>query len=449
MRNSTVASRPHTNPDASTEACRRERWLVLAHEFNMDGRAASLTITDKIPCLAELGIETVVVSSTTGNPYEGITHIQLLPWGPSALRFDLRHSIGRRIGRAGLRYRLLTLLISGLLAPFMLLERLAIGLRSQWSWALPAYWCATRLLRRGHFDLVYSTGGAYSAHLAAYWLQRRLGCRWIAEIHDPMVEPGQTPATRDARMLAWIERKICESADLAWWFTDQALASARTRHPVLAQRGITILPGAAPPLLRVDYRPGDIFVIGHFGSLSPTRSLAPAVQALARLVANAPALRAFIRLEVYGGAIDPEARQLVETLKLADLVHQIGRLEHDPATGRSGRERVAERMQQVDVLLLMHGSLPYCSEYIPSKLYDYFWSRRPVLALTHQNPQLDSLVHEHGGRAVATTDIAAIEHSLLELIDQWRAGLLHDVTHPPVTVAQAVGKIVEAVRRAR
>jgi glycosyltransferase involved in cell wall biosynthesis len=275
-----------------------------------------------------------------------------------------------------------------------------------------------------------------------------LGCRWIAEVHDPMVVPGQTPATRDARMLAWIERKICESTDLAWWFTDNALASARTRHPALAQRGITVLPGADPPLLRVAYTRGEVFTIGHFGSLSTTRSLAPAVQALGRLVAATPALRSIIRLEVYGGAVDPEARRLIESLGLADVVKEMGRLEQDPVSGRSGRERVIERMQQVDVLLLMHGTLPDCAEYIPSKLYDYFWGRRPVLALTHQNPQLDALVREHGGRAVATTDIAAVERTLLELVGLWRTDSLPDVTQPPITVALAVGKIVEAVRRA-
>lgn len=441
--------RPRQSPSLQADpgAPQPERWLVLSHDFNMDGRAASLTITDKIPHLSARGIEPVVISATTGNPYRGITHHQVLPWGPSALRFDLRHVIANRIGR-GLRYRLQTLLVSAVLAPFMLLERLLIGLRSQWSWALPAYWHAARLLKHERFDLVYSTGGAYSAHLAGYWLRRRLGCRWIAEVHDPMVVPGQTPATRDARMLAWIERKICENANLAWWFTDNALASARRRHPALAQRGIVVLPGADPPLVRVAYKRDRVFVIGHFGSLSPTRSLTPAVQALGQLLALTPALRLVVRLEVYGGAIDPEARRQIGTLGLADVVKEMGRLEHDPATGRSGRERVIERMQQVDILLLVHGTLPDCAEYIPSKLYDYFWGRRPVLALTHKNPQLDALVRAHQGRAVDTTDIAAIERSLLELIDLWRADSLHDVIQPPITVAQAVDKIVEAARHA-
>ena len=36
--------------------------------------------------------------------------------------------------------------------------------------------------------MIYSTGGAWSAHLAAYWLKRKTKVSWIAEIHDPLVQ---------------------------------------------------------------------------------------------------------------------------------------------------------------------------------------------------------------------------------------------------------------------
>ena len=39
----------------------KQVWLVLSHGFNMDGRAASQTMTDKIPHLLDLGIEPIVV----------------------------------------------------------------------------------------------------------------------------------------------------------------------------------------------------------------------------------------------------------------------------------------------------------------------------------------------------------------------------------------------------
>ena len=69
---------------------KQQRWLILTHAFNMDGRAASLTITDKIPYLLEAGIEPIVFSAITGIKDQRFPHYQFLAWGPSGFRFDFR-----------------------------------------------------------------------------------------------------------------------------------------------------------------------------------------------------------------------------------------------------------------------------------------------------------------------------------------------------------------------
>ena len=74
-------------------------FLILSHGFNMDGRASSQTITDKVPFLRAAGCEMTVFSAVTGLKDKDLTHRQLLPWGPAGLRFDLRHLLRLRIGR--------------------------------------------------------------------------------------------------------------------------------------------------------------------------------------------------------------------------------------------------------------------------------------------------------------------------------------------------------------
>ena len=427
-----------------TDTSPPRRWLILSHAFNVDGRAESVTITDKMPHLMAAGVKPVVLSSVMGTRDTRFPHQQLLPWGPAGLRFDLRHLLARRWER-GLMYRVLTLFVSIVLAPFIAIERLVGGLRSQWSWALPAAARGVALIRRGEVDLVYSTGGVFSAHLAGLWLKRRTGCRWIAEVHDPLVFPGSPLKSRYERFLARLEGHLCREANLVWWFTDGALAAARARHPELGTRGIVVLPGAEPPVVHTAYERGARCVLGHFGSLSPTRSFAATLRALASLLARRPELREVLRLEVYGSALDPVAAQLMGSLALGDVVTPFGRLELDPATGLSGRARVMQRMQQVDVLVMLHGDTAECPQYIPSKLYEYFWARRPVLALTHRNPQLDALVRAHGGWIAPSTDAPAVEAALEAVVERWRAGPMPDVAVPPVTVADAVARIMSAV----
>jgi glycosyltransferase involved in cell wall biosynthesis len=409
----------------------KQRWLVLAHAFNMDGRAASQTITDKLPHLERAGIELVVLSGVSGRHDSHYEHYQLWPAGPAGIRFEARHVLRKRLGN-GLGYRAAMLPLSVLLLPFMLLEKLLRPVESSWSWWLSAYLKGRRLARGRKFDLIYSTGGAFAAHIAGAALKRATGIRWLAEVHDPMVVPGTTPATPQQKMQAQVETMICGEADIAIWFTDQALASARQRNLELGERGHMMLPGVdAPPYVLEPYQRGDTFVIGHFGSLSLTRNLVSTIAALDLLIDQRPELVGRVELHVYGGPLDTLSAAAAANAR-HPCVRHFGRIEADPVSGKSGREQILQRMRSADVLLLLHGVEPICAEYIPSKMYEYLWMQRPILALVHKNPQMAEILKSLGHRVIATdvsTALAtadAVAAGLDELLARWTTQSLDD-----------------------
>ena len=427
----------------------RQRWLILAHAFNMDGRAASQTITDKLPHLRAAGIEVVVLSGVSGRHDAVVEHHQLWPAGPAGFRFELRHVLRRRFSHPA-AYRFWMSLASLLLLPGLVIEKLLRPVESSWSWWISAWFKGRALARRQHFDLIYSTGGAFAAHLAGRALQRTLGLPWLAEVHDPFITPGVTPATPQQRMQARVEALICEHAQVAVWFTEQALASARARHPALGGRGRTLIPGIDAPFRDwPPYASGPVFVLGHFGSLSATRNLVPMLQALERLQASHPAVAAHTELHVYGGPLDPVTQAHLQASPVADRLRHFGRLEFDPATGLSGRERVLHRMRAADVLILLHGQEPICEEYIPSKLYEYLWMQRPILATVYRNPQMAAIVRDNGHTVVTLDDAdeaqraAALADGLLALHAQWQAvGLPDNGRRSPYTTEAAVRRLL-------
>lgn len=429
----------------------QQRWLILAHAFNMDGRAASQTITDKLPHLRRAGIEVVVLSGVSGTQDTVVEHHQLWPAGPAGLRFELRHVLRRRFG-SGVLYRALMVLASLLLLPGILVEKLLRPVESSWSWWLSAYLKGRALARRQPFDLIYSTGGAFAAHLAGRALKRATGTPWLAEVHDPLVMPGSEPATPQQKMQAEVERLICTDADIAIWFTEQALASARRRHPQLGKRGKMMLPGIDPPFqVLPPYQPGAKFIIGHFGSLSATRHLGPIVDALELLQAQRPDLVAMTALHVYGGPLDPVSSEKIASSSVRACVRHFGRVEADPQTGLSGREQILRRMRAVDVLLLLHGEERICEEYIPSKLYEYLWMQRPILAVVHKNPQMVGMLRGQGHPAIRTGEdhnaagaaILELANALEEMFDRWRVdGLPDNHRLSPYTTQAAVGQLL-------
>lgn len=419
---------------------RRRRWLIIAHSYNADGRAASLTVTDKIPFLIKAGIEPIVISAATGDKDTRFPHYQLLPWGPAGLRFDFRHIMQRRFGR-GPVYRLSTLLVSILLAPLIIVERLLFGVSNQASWVFPAAITGLRVGRSRNVELVYSSGGAAAAHHAAAIVKKRLGIPWIAEIHDPMVlrdddtDDGSAPRkTRNARYLQRMEGRICNEADRVWWFTQAALDYARTRHPGLGDRGFVVLPGAMPPMVEADYEPGEYLNLCHFGAITEDRSLAPLLAAVNKLTAEMPDLPRRLRVHSYGSALDANSLAVLAGTALEGII-----VIHP----RVSRTDAFRRMQQADALLLLHGDYEGCAEYIPSKLYDYFWARRPLFALTNRNPFLDRLLADHGAYIGHTLEPASIGTALSQLIADWRSGQLIPQTSSPLSVESAVQQILE------
>jgi len=431
-----------------TEQPKIRRWLILSHSFNMDGRAASQTVTDKISHLVDAGITPTVLSAVTGRKDSQIEHHQILPWGPSGLRFDFRHLVAKRYGR-GWFYRLSTLFISILLLPFIIIERLIFGLTHHSSWTLSALHKGSKLMAEHDYEVVYSSGGAWSAHQAAAMLKRKTGITWIAEVHDPMVirdnpeDDGTRPRnSRKDRYLQKVEATICEEADHVWWFTQDALEYAKIRNPALADKGFVVLPGAEPPVCDYHHEYSANLNICHFGSLTDDRSLAPVLIALDQLFASHPRAKATIRVHIYGSDLDGAAKPVLEKLDLSEVIVNHGRLESDPLTGKSGRERVIEKMYEADVLLLLHGDYEWCAEYIPSKLYEYFWARRPVLAVTNRNEFLDNLLREHNSYICHTHDNSSIVNVLETLWSDWQASNLREVTGEPVAVSDAVNQIL-------
>jgi glycosyltransferase involved in cell wall biosynthesis len=453
----------------------------------MDGRAASQTITDKIPYFLEAGINLTVFSSITGIKDTRFVHQQFLAWGPAAFRFDFRHWFANQYGR-GLFYKVVTTTVSVLLAPFIALERILLGLSSQWSWAMPAYLHGKKLIQNKQVDLVYSTAGAWSAQLAALWLKKSTGVFWMTEIHDPLVirnSPDDlgfaVPSNRDARFRKWLEAQICKHADLAWWFTDGAVHYAKLRNPNLNEpgnaKGVMVIPGAEPPGAagevsnltapaakqieqkqaqeqeksakeKLSHAYGTHLVISHFGSLAKNRSISTILNRLPRLFQKYPEARPVIQVHVYGAKVDSSTAEAIAQNGFADLVIEHGRVEKDPITGKSGRERIAERMQVADILLLLHGDDAWCAEYIPSKMYEYFWMGRPIWAITHRNPQMNALLAERNAYISTADDAASIDGALERIWLDWQQKNLMPLAFKPIGVDQAAQKILQFIQTA-
>lgn len=425
-----------------TMSSNAQPWLVLSHAFNMDGIAASQTVTDKIPHLLRQGIRPIILSAPTGRKDEVLEHHQIFSLLPSGLRYDVPHYLKIRWGSKPKTY-LARKAIQLLLLPFYLIEKLLAPFDSHWSWYLSAYRTGIKLVRQHRPLLIFSAGSANCAHLAGYLLAKKTGLPWIAEIHDPMIHQDWRKGRPQYRRAAWIEKLICERADIAYWFTPTALERARGRHPILGNRGRQVIPGANPPAhAKQPYRKSQHFVLAHFGSLARNRNLKQTLHAIQILFSARPEYARALRLRTYGSDWDAVSEAALTDFPFPEIIERIGRLEHDLVTGLSGRQRVLTAMESCDCLLLLHGEDAFCEEYYPSKLYEYFWTQRPILGLVWRNPSLEHLLREQGHSAANAEKPQEIALQLERLMGRWTRDELQDSHRPSSLSVEAAVKTI-------
>jgi hypothetical protein len=105
-------------------------------------------------------------------------------------------------------------------------------------------------------------------------------------------------------------------------------------------------------------------------------------------------------------------------------------------------------MRSMDVLLLLHGLEPICSEYIPSKLYEYLWMQRPILAMVHLNEQMANLLREQGHIAIETSarhnPVDELAQQIEIFFEQWRSqGLIDNRSPSPYTTLISAYRLIK------
>jgi glycosyltransferase involved in cell wall biosynthesis len=407
------------------------RWLVLSYFSRIDGMACAQHVDDRIPLLREAGIEPILLTGPCGDRWEGIRHAVARSVAPSGIRFEMRHHFRKR-GLRGLLVKALEFLILLPVLPLYLLEKLLADLDSQWSWFPLAARRGYALCREARPDLIYSTGGPASAHIAAGMIARRTGIPWVAEFQDPLVHDDWCRGKAALKLFSLAERYVCARASRVVFLTEEAKRRAAARTS-LGDRGRCILPGAAPPTeLPLRRRDDALLHFAHFGSFGGSRNPAVLLEAARRLLEERPELAGTLRLDFYGHGDANSARRLRE-FPVPGVVTDHGRVPR--------REALAA-MRDADILLLVQNIDDFSAETIPSKVYEYLVAGCPILGLVHRNAELAGMLTGLGHTVAEAADAVSVRDAVSEIHRRWETSTLESPAVSPYTVASAVDRLI-------
>lgn len=388
------------------------KWLIISYAMNMEASAASQHIDDKIEPLSDHGIEPLLLSSVCGARTANQIHETTFSLSPAGLRVELRHFLRRHIGNRRLQHIILILLFFPLF-PFYLLEKAMLRRESEWSWRLLAQRRGLAMVKKYQPDLIFSTGGPVCAHLAASYIAKKTGLPWIADLQDPLVhDKDKRHGARDTAYYTKLEKHIRDDADATIFTTDAHRINSNRRAGNDA-KGHTVYPGANPNVLpEVSYVPGKFCRFGHFGSMGGKRNVAVFLPAIETVIQRRPEYRDIIRLELYGNC-DGKSKDLVAANRFSQIV---------TFHGKVTRQDALEAMMKTDVLLVIHNTEHISTETFPSKVYDYFLTGRPILALIHNNPEFEQLLGSSGNFIAPADDIEKVADAIEKIVTEHLAG---------------------------
>jgi len=405
------------------------RWLIITYFANIDAMAPSHHIDDRLPVLKRKGIDISLLTSPCGVRSKGLSHTRVPSLAPSGIRYEVRYFLRRRT-RKKTWFKFWETILLLPVYPFYFIEKIFFRLDSTWSWFIPATVAAIVITLKKRPDIIYSTGGPVSAHIAARAVSSLAKIPHIAEFQDPLAHQYAAPGKFERLFIKRVERLILKTASASVFLTRQAALNASGRNP--GKKTASLYAGADPPDSAPPYERGKQFVIAHFGSLGGSRNLYYVFRAFDALFHECPDLTGYVRFDLYGNNGRNASRQ-IDQFPYREIVH---------AKGKVTRQKAIDSMYKADVLLLIQNTDDVSLETIPSKVYEYMHTGRPILALIYRNPELQDMLEVRGDIVVQADDEAAIRKGLEAYVRQWRQNRLLSPSPSPYTVEKAVNELI-------
>ncbi|MBM4266351.1 MAG: glycosyltransferase family 4 protein [Deltaproteobacteria bacterium] len=302
-------------------------------------------------------------------------------------------------------------------------------------WSAAAFVRSLAIAQKENPAVVYSSSPPNSLNVMALALARRLHLPWIADMRDPWTDglrrrqwypdhPG-----RQRREERW-ERQIFENATNVLVTTDPARQTFLDKYPWCPPERVRVLTNAFDPAdfaqvssERRLLEPGHLH-LSLSGNVETMFDLGPFLVAVRGLIDADPAAREFLRVNFLGTKRQLRYDEAIEKLGIGDVVRFHAYMPH---------ERVVQLVSESDALMLCQIPAQESGGVkLPGKMFEYLFTRKPILALTIPGATQEILDRAGVGRVVDPNDVAGIRAELSRFVDEYRHGGIRAVANEAV-----------------
>jgi glycosyltransferase involved in cell wall biosynthesis len=286
-------------------------------------------------------------------------------------------------------------------------------------WLPWAYVSGLAAIKKYDPQIIYSTSGPMTCHLVAQLLKRKTGLKWIAEFRDEWLEdPSLSLPTRFHRSFHhWVEGRVVKNADRIITMAP-AVNKLLSKHLNTADKFETI-PAGFDPEDRANHlnkectrRESGKFTLTFTGLFYDSFRPISLLTALSELISEGKIPKESLAVKFVGA----------NTRRQLNGADRYGISEF---TGFQPRTEALKQAFVADALLLLL-SQERGRHVIPSKIFEYLASGKPILALIPENGEVAKLLKEtDSGLIVDFNDVPGIKSTFYKLFCAWQQGRIN------------------------
>ena len=256
-------------------------------------------------------------------------------------------------------------------------------------WLVPAIFRGTRVVLNHNIDFIFATGMPWSSFIVGYFIKIFTRKKLIIDFRDPWVN---NPYMNIGKQEKYLDKKwesiIVKKADLVIANTEPLKKEMRNRYKNIKDKFI-VLPNGYDvddfqSISKIGSE-GSKLVISHAGLLYPQRDPGALLKAIEKINNTFSEYANTIQINQIGNIdLGYDLPEYCKNKKIDNYFNFITQLDH---------KLCLRHLSASDILLVIQ---PGTKTQVPSKLYEYIYLGKPIVAITQKDGALGQLITNYG-----------------------------------------------------
>ncbi|TQD40150.1 glycosyltransferase family protein [Haloflavibacter putidus] len=289
-------------------------------------------------------------------------------------------------------------------------------------WVKPSVSFLKTYLQENEIKTIITTGPPHSLHLIGLKLQQALNITWIADFRDPWTSIGYHKKLKlsktSAKKHRELEKEVLQNAS----HIITTSFSTKKEFEQLTPKSVSVITNGYETYKKPVVKPDNYFTVAHIGSLLSERNPKMLWQALSELTRENKAFKEAFRLLLVG-KVSTVVEQMLRKFELGSYLDKKGYVTHEEAI---------KFQYESNLLLLIEIDKPETQAIIPGKLFEYLYTKKPILAIGPENWDVQIILTQVGaGQSFLYNQKNAIKKDILKVFEAYQENKsqlqLHDL----------------------